>query len=115
MKFQGVKSRHSQILGMQFAKYISKSLLQKIFFPNLNLYTFILKELSLPKKMIHLAWPPLGKFYGSTIDWIQVTHGVTLSNVTPPNNLFQNSYFENPTVELHVIYVLNKHANFYAN
>ena len=35
--------------------------------------------------------------------------GVTLSNVTPSNNLLWNSYFENPTVEL---YVINKHANF---
>ena len=29
---------------------------------------------------------------------VQVTPGVTLSNVTPPNNLLLNSYFENPTV-----------------
>ena len=47
--------------------------------------------------------------------WVQVTLGITLSNVTLPNNLLQNSYFENLTVELHVLYVLNIHANFYVN
>ena len=49
------------------------------------------------------------------IGWVQVTLGVTLSNITLPNNLLLNSYFENPTVELHVIYVINIHANFYIN
>ena len=44
--------------------------------------------------------------------WVQVTSGVILSNITPPNNLLFDSYFENPTVELHVLYVLNMHANF---
>ena len=47
--------------------------------------------------------------------WIQVTPGVTLINVTPFYNLLQNSYFENPTVEPHVLYVLSMHANFHAN
>ena len=47
--------------------------------------------------------------------WVQGTSSVTLSNVTPPNNLLLNSYFENPTVELHVLYVLNMHTNFHAN
>ena len=47
--------------------------------------------------------------------WIQVTPGVTLRNVTPPNNLLLNSYFENSTVKLHVLYVLNMYANFHAN
>ena len=37
------------------------------------------------------------------MDWVQVTLGVTLSDVTSPNNLLFNSYFENPTVELHVL------------
>ena len=49
------------------------------------------------------------------MDWVQVTLGVTLSDVTSPNNLLFNSYFENPTVELHVLYVFNIHANFHAN
>ena len=44
--------------------------------------------------------------------WVQVTSSVTLSNITPPNNLLFDSYFENSTVELHVLYVLNMHANF---
>ena len=30
-------------------------------------------------------------------------------------NLLLNSYFENPTVELHILYVLNIHAKFHAN
>ena len=47
--------------------------------------------------------------------WVQRTPDVTLSNVTPSNNLLQNSYFENLTVKLHVLYVLNIHANFHVN
>ena len=47
--------------------------------------------------------------------WVQVTPGITLSNVTPSNNLLLNSYFENLTIELHVLYVLNMHTNFHAN
>ena len=49
------------------------------------------------------------------IGWVQVTLGVTLSNITLPNNLLLNSYFENPIVELHVLYVLSMHTNFHAN
>ena len=30
-------------------------------------------------------------------------------------NLLLNSYFENPTIELHILYVLNIHAKFHAN
>ena len=41
--------------------------------------------------------------------------GVTLNSVTPPSNLLLNSYFEGPIVGLHVLYVLNMHANFYTN
>ena len=46
--------------------------------------------------------------------WVQVTPGVTLNNVTPLNNLLLNAYFENSTVGLHVLYVLNMHENFHA-
>ena len=49
------------------------------------------------------------------MDWIQVTPGLTLSKVTPPNNLLLNSYFENLTVGLYILYVFNMHANFYTN
>ena len=49
------------------------------------------------------------------MDWVQVTPGVILSNVTPLNNLLQNSYFENLTVELYVLYILNIYANFHVN
>ena len=49
------------------------------------------------------------------LDWVQVTLGVTLNNVTSPNNLLLNSYFENPNVGLYVLYGLNMHANFHAN
>ena len=45
----------------------------------------------------------------------QVTPSIILNNVTPPNNLLLNSYFENQTVELHVLYILNIQANFRAN
>ena len=56
------------------------------------------------------------KFFPIIIIWlVQVTPGVTLSNVTLPNNLLLNSYFENPTVELHVFHVLNTHTNFHVN
>ena len=34
------------------------------------------------------------------MSWVQVILGVTLSNVTPSNNLLYNSYFENLIVEL---------------
>ena len=47
--------------------------------------------------------------------WVQIKHGVTLSNIVLPNNLLLNSYFENPTVKFYVLYVLNIHANFHAN
>ena len=47
--------------------------------------------------------------------WVQVTPGVTLSNVTSTNNLLYNLYFENLTIELHILYVLNIHVNFYVN
>ena len=47
--------------------------------------------------------------------WVQITFGITLSNVTPPNNLLLNSYFENLTIELHILYVLNMYTNFHAN
>ena len=33
----------------------------------------------------------------------------------PNSNLLLNSYFENPTIRLHVLYVLNMHAKFHAN
>ena len=48
--------------------------------------------------------------------WVEYKlHSVTLSNVTLPNNFLLNSYFENPTIELRVLYVLNMSANFHAN
>ena len=40
---------------------------------------------------------------------------VTLNNITSLNNLLLNLYFENLIVELHVLYVLNKHAKFHTN
>ena len=41
--------------------------------------------------------------------------GITLSNITPPDNLLMNLYFENFTIGLHVLYVLNMHINFHIN
>ena len=55
---------------------------------------------------------PIIYIYIYIYDWVQVTPSVTLSNVIPPNNLLQNSCFENLTVELHVLYVLNIHVNW---
>ena len=37
--------------------------------------------------------------------WLQVTHDVTLSNITPLNNLLMNIYFKNSTAGLHVLYI----------
>ena len=47
--------------------------------------------------------------------WVQVTLDVTLKNVTLTNNLLLNSYFENPTLGSHFLYVLNMHTSFHAN
>ena len=38
-----------------------------------------------------------------------------LSNATPSNNLLLNSYFENHTIGLHVLYVFNIHVYFHDN
>ena len=37
------------------------------------------------------------------MSYVQVIPNVILSNVTPPNNLFLNSYFENLTIGLHAL------------
>jgi len=47
--------------------------------------------------------------------WIQVTLGITLSNITSSNNLSLNSYFKNSAVELHVLYFLSMHTNIHVN
>ena len=47
------------------------------------------------------------------MSWVQLTPSVTLNNVTPPNKLLYNSYFENLTIKLYVLYVFNIHANFH--
>ena len=49
------------------------------------------------------------------MSWIQVTSDVTLINITPPNNLLINLYFENFIVGLHVLYVLNMCSKFHTN
>ena len=49
------------------------------------------------------------------MDWVHLTPGITLNNVTQPNNLLLNSYFKIFTVELYVIYVLNMHTNINVN
>ena len=46
---------------------------------------------------------------------VQVLLGVTLHNVATPNSLLLNSYFKNPTIGLHVLYVLKMCVNFHAN
>ena len=49
------------------------------------------------------------------MSWVQVTSGIILSNVTPLNNLLLNYLFENLTVELYVLYILNMHTHFDIN
>ena len=49
------------------------------------------------------------------MSWVQITLGVTLSNITLLNNLLFNSYFKNPYVNLHILYVLNMYANIHIN
>ena len=44
------------------------------------------------------------------MNWIQVAPDITLINVTSLINFLLNSYFENPTVKLYVLYILNMHA-----
>ena len=46
---------------------------------------------------------------------VQVTSSVTINNVTPLNNLLLNLYFENLTVGLLGLYILNIYAKFYEN
>ena len=46
---------------------------------------------------------------------VQVIPGVTLNNITPPNNLLLNSYFENLTIGLYVLYAFNMHASCHTN
>ena len=46
---------------------------------------------------------------------IKVTFDIILSNVTLPNNLLMNLYFENFIVKLHILYVLCMNAKFHTN
>ena len=56
-----------------------------------------------------------GYIYIYIFGWVKVISSVTLSNVTPLNILLLNSYFENLTIGLHVLYVFNLHVNFYTS
>ena len=47
--------------------------------------------------------------------WMLIKVNYKLMRVTTPNSFFLNSYFENLTVGLHDLYVLNVHANFHSN
>ena len=47
--------------------------------------------------------------------FFQVIPGVTLSIITPFNNLLLNLYFENLTIGLYVLYIFNMYANFHIN
>ena len=46
---------------------------------------------------------------------IKVTFDIILSNVTLPNNLLMNLYFENFIVRLHILYVLSMNTKFHTN
>ena len=58
---------------------------------------------------------PARNFNEYILGCVQVTPGITISNITPSDNLLLNSYFENPTVKLHILYVFNMHTNLHAN
>ena len=47
--------------------------------------------------------------------WAQVIPSVILNNIKLPNNLLLTSYFENSTIRLYVLYVLNMYTNFRIN
>ena len=47
--------------------------------------------------------------------WAQVIPSVILNNIKLPNNLLLTSYFENSTIRLYVLYVLNMYTNFHIN
>ena len=49
------------------------------------------------------------------MSWVQVKYDIILRNITSPNNLLWNSYFENFIVRLHVLYILHMHVFFHAN
>ena len=61
-----------------------------------------------------VTWTHLRYIHTHTyMSWVQVTPNVTLNNVTPPNNLLMNLYFDNSTVGLHILFILKMHANFH--
>ena len=47
--------------------------------------------------------------------WAQVIPSVILNNIKLPDNLLLTSYFENSTIRLYVLYVLNMYTNFHIN
>ena len=49
------------------------------------------------------------------MSWVPFNYDVILRNITSPNNLFSNLYFENFIVRLQVLYILHMHAIFHAN
>ena len=55
-----------------------------------------------------------GRFVKIHIELRNIALG-TLKNIIPTSNLLLNSYFKNPTVGSHFIFVLNMHDNFHAN
>ena len=48
----------------------------------------------------------------SYMDWIQVTHGVTLNNITQLNIFELDANFDNFTVRLHYLYIFPMLAKF---
>ena len=49
------------------------------------------------------------------MSWVQVTSGVTLSGITPLNNLLLNANFDKYTIRLHYIHILSMLAKFYGD
>ena len=77
-----------------------------------KIWTFFI-WLQIEKNLMHLFGYIYIYIY--IFGWVKVISSVTLSNVTPLNILLLNSYFENRTIGLHVLYVFNLHVNFCTN
>ena len=83
---------------------------------NANIYVFLHHEIwTITKRLIqnNKLMSLFIYIYIYIWSWVQVTPGVTLSNITLLNNLLLNSYFKKPTIGLHILYVFNMHAYFH--
>ena len=47
--------------------------------------------------------------------WVQVTLGITLSDISPLNNLLLDTNFDKSTIGLHYIHILSMLAKFHGD